>query len=186
MTTERSRTRFRRTFKVASWLWFGLLVSACAGGAGKAINSDLEAEIPANLRADYVSFTQNCAKCHGLERALNAHVMDVRHWDLYVAKMMRTAGSAISASEAPKILRFLYWYTERENSRADDRSKAAKRTLPPLTDDQAKQPVPPSGGAETAPSVSQPPPVPPAGPDVGSSNVTTPRSPESIQGETAP
>lgn len=69
-------------------------------------------KIPSQLRADYASFADNCSKCHNLSRALNAPVTDTRHWDLYVARMMRTAGSSISAAEAPGILRFLYWYTE--------------------------------------------------------------------------
>jgi hypothetical protein len=68
--------------------------------------------VPAALRPDYESFAVNCSKCHQLSRALNAPVTNVDHWDLYVARMMRTAGSAISPQEAPKILRFLHWYTQ--------------------------------------------------------------------------
>jgi hypothetical protein len=68
-------------------------------------------DIPADMEADYQVFATNCSKCHALARALNAPVTDVKHWDLYVARMMRTAGSSISPQEAPHILRFLYWYT---------------------------------------------------------------------------
>lgn len=165
MTTERDR------LALALACGLGLGLSACGGAAVKSVNAELEAEIPAPLRADYTSFTQNCAKCHGLERALNAHVNDVHHWDLYVAKMMRTAGSAINAREAPRILRFLYWYTEREKTRGDAPDKAAKHTLPPL----APEPVqgePPA----TTPSPS------------ATSNSVSPAtvSPESIEGDTAP
>ncbi len=67
--------------------------------------------VPLELRDEYASFATNCSKCHGLSRALNANVTDPKHWDLYVARMMRTAGSAISPHEAPIILRFLHWYT---------------------------------------------------------------------------
>jgi len=67
--------------------------------------------VPPNLRKDYASFAVNCSKCHGLSRAFNAGVTDTKHWDLYVARMVRTAGSSISHEEVPGILRFLYWYT---------------------------------------------------------------------------
>ena len=103
-------------------LCFGL---GCSKGTPR-VASDLEAEIPTGLRADYMSFVDNCSKCHGLERPLTANVTETRHWDLYVSRMMRTAGSAISASESPKILRFLYWYTERKMRLGKDDNKAAK------------------------------------------------------------
>jgi hypothetical protein len=79
--------------------------------------------IPADVQSDYEVFATNCSKCHALARALNAPVTDVKHWDLYVARMMRTAGSAISPEEAPHILRFLYWYT-REHAAEGARSRA--------------------------------------------------------------
>ena len=84
--------------------------------------------VPAELRPDYESFAVNCSKCHSLSRALNAPVTNVEHWDLYVAKMMRTAGSAISPQEAPKILRFLYWYTDTYRRSGKDDKAAAEQT----------------------------------------------------------
>jgi hypothetical protein len=127
-----------------------LLISACSKGTPR-VASDLEAEIPAQLRADYTSFVENCSKCHGLERALTAHVTDTRHWDLYVARMMRTAGSAISESERPKILRFLYWFTERKVRLANEGSEAAKESLAPASEGSgAQQPAP--AAAPAAPS----------------------------------
>jgi hypothetical protein len=72
----------------------------------------LEASLPRERIADYREFVQNCQKCHGLERALDAHVDNPEHWDLYVARMMRTPGSGIHPREAPGILRFLHYYTE--------------------------------------------------------------------------
>lgn len=84
------------------------------------------------MRSDYESFATNCSKCHDLERALAAPVTDNRHWDIYVAKMMRTAGSAINAREAPHILRFLYWYTDRKTGRAPaDTAKTNEEATPP-------------------------------------------------------
>jgi hypothetical protein len=89
MTTETSKRSLRPGLFV---LCLTLAISACSKGTPR-VASDLEAEIPAQLRGDYESFIVNCSKCHGLERPLNAHVNDTRHWDLYVARMMRTAGS---------------------------------------------------------------------------------------------
>jgi hypothetical protein len=160
MTTER-RTR-------AGWLrpclGLGLsgLLFACAAGTPR-VASDIEAQVPANLHADYISFTENCNKCHDLERPLRAHIDDVRHWDLYVAKMMRTAGSAISAKESPKILRFLYWYTERKNRLQNERAKEVSAPVEapaaPYVPPSAPPPAPPAAvpAAEpAAPAVPQP------------------------------
>jgi hypothetical protein len=97
-----------------------LTIVACAGSQ-QVPRPDLHpdvGEVPADMKSDYESFAVNCSKCHDLERALAAPVTDTRHWDMYVAKMMRTAGSAINPSEAPHILRFLYWYTETKNKAA--------------------------------------------------------------------
>lgn len=74
-------------------------------------------DVPPELQGDYESFVVNCSKCHPAERALAAPVTELRHWNIYVTKMMRTAGSAISKSEEPHILRFLYWYTGRKHAR---------------------------------------------------------------------
>lgn len=151
MTTERTS---RRSSALTA-LGLAVLVVGCAGGPPR-VASDLEAEIPANLRADYVSFTQNCSKCHELDRPLQAHVDDVRHWDLYVAKMMRTAGSAISAVESPKILRFLYWYTQRkERLKAEDKARKTKAVEAPPVEKAAPAPSSePTSGASVAPAVS--------------------------------
>lgn len=80
--------------------------------------------VPVALRQDYASFAVNCSKCHGLSRAFNAGVTDTKHWDLYVARMVRTAGSSISHEEVPGILRFLYWYTTSYDRRRSFGSEA--------------------------------------------------------------
>ena len=153
-----------------------LLLSAC-GAATKSAHAELDSQVPANLKADYASFNVHCSKCHDLDRALNAHVTDKRHWDLYVAKMMRTAGSAINKLESPKILRFLYWYADHEKER-EDADNASKRTLPELkAEDVAPPPQAPSAGAE-APAPA------PAAPVNAAPETTGPT--EGTQGETAP
>lgn len=83
-------------------------------------------DVPPELQSDYESFATNCSKCHPADRALAAPVTDAKHWNIYVAKMMRTAGSAISKQEEPHILRFLYWYTERKRVRENGEDQAAK------------------------------------------------------------
>lgn len=80
------------------------------------------ASLPKERIADYRVFAQNCQKCHALDRALEAHVTDPNHWDLYVARMMRTPSSGIHPSEGPKIVRFLHFHTEQRNQgRGDDK-----------------------------------------------------------------
>lgn len=153
----------------------GLLSSAC-GGATKSAHAELDSQVPPQLKADYASFNVHCSKCHDLDRALNAHVSDKRHWDLYVAKMMRTAGSAINKVESPKILRFLYWYTDLQKQR-EDADNAAKNVLPELKpEDVAPAAAAPSAGAET--------PAAPAVPEAPATEITSPAP--ATQGETAP
>jgi hypothetical protein len=124
----------------------------CAAGVPR-LASDIEPEVPAELRSDYLAFTDNCSKCHDLDRPLRAHIDDVRHWDAYVAKMMRTAGSAISKRESPKILRFLYWYTERKNRLENERAKEVKTPVAEKAPEPAAVPPPPvPGPAPAAPT----------------------------------
>ncbi len=124
-------------------LWFGgMAILSGAAGCGTAQMSashvELPAEVgelPAELEDDYRVFANNCSKCHGLERPLSAPVTDHGHWQRYVARMMRTPGSGISASEAPAILAFLFWYTDKKTGRhnentTDDRSAVPVESTP--------------------------------------------------------
>jgi len=105
-----------------------LLAAACGRQGGRVTQNQL----PPEVRADYQVFTRNCGKCHSLARALNAPIRDVRQWDAYVAKMMRTPGSGISGREAPDILRFLYYHTRQRNQRREEREQAdAVSSIPP-------------------------------------------------------
>lgn len=112
-------------------VWAAMIGSVGCGSAGQTTSTALFrpniGAVPADLQVDYQSFVQNCSKCHDLERALNAPVTDNRQWDLYVKKMMRTAGSGVQARESPHILRFLYWYTDRKTGRtsANDENPVA-------------------------------------------------------------
>lgn len=138
------------------------LLTGCTASQStpKSSNSAQIGEVPADMQSDYESFAVNCSKCHDLDRALAAPVTDHKHWDIYVAKMMRTAGSAINATEAPHILRFLYWYTDHKLGR--DKTDKAKTSEPQPAPAPAAAPVskevvppaPPPAVAPLAPSVS--------------------------------
>ena len=162
---------------------FWLAVSACPSAGTQARPIVPVSDIPAEMQAEYDVFATNCSKCHSLARALNAPVTDVKHWDLYVARMMRTAGSSISPSEAPHILRFLYWYTrehaaEGARSAGEDMggmapSPAPEASAAPATEALAPTPtapVNPNGQEATqAPGSSEP-----AATPVPSAEATTP------------
>jgi hypothetical protein len=67
--------------------------------------------MPAEVRADYAVFAQRCSKCHSLARPLNSGITDEGYWALYVARMRRQPASGISPEDAPRILRFLHYYS---------------------------------------------------------------------------
>jgi hypothetical protein len=126
-----------------------------------------EKKIPDDMRSDYESFAVNCSKCHSLARAFNANVTDPSHWDLYVARMMRTAGSSISPAEKPHILRFLHWYTEKYEP-AEKAAGAAKEIADENSSEQSPAPATKPRASESmpAPAVAAPeaPPPPSAAP----------------------
>jgi len=148
-------TELRRLGRTVLAAGLAIVASGCASQATP--RADLRTdvgEVPANMQSDYESFASNCSKCHGLERALAAPVTDNKHWDIYVAKMMRTAGSAIHADEAPHILRFLYWYTDRKMGRETEGAKAAPVTTPQSSrgSSPAHKEAAPAGGAPSVPA----------------------------------
>jgi len=91
---------------------------------------------------------------------------------------MRTAGSAISAKEAPVILRFLHWYTV-------GYKKAS--SLP--GEDSASEPAPSTPAApepfpmQATPMYEQPPPQEPSGEITPPAAEQTPESTQSTAGE---
>jgi hypothetical protein len=97
-----------------------LLAIAMLLGCGATSTEKYAAALPKERLADYREFASNCSKCHALERALDANVSNANHWDLYVARMMRTPGSGISPREAPGIIAFLHYHTEQRNRARGD------------------------------------------------------------------
>ncbi len=125
------------------------LAGACGTPTSQATIYIDSSRIPASMQEDYESFVVNCSKCHELARPLNANVTEPEHWDLYVARMMRTAGSAINPKEGPKIIRFLHWYTLHYDE------KARKETFEEESD--ATEPVSAPETEATSGSVDAPP-----------------------------
>ena len=121
-------TPLRRVLVVLLLLW----AVGCGNQGGRVTQTSL----PPDLRADYETFTRNCGKCHSLARALNAPIRDVKQWDVYVAKMMRTPGSGISGREAPGILRFLYYHTRQRNQRREERERASVEPSTPVQEEK--------------------------------------------------
>ena len=154
--------------------WAAMVGGVSCGGASQlssttVINAEL-GPLPDDLKGDFQSFAVNCSKCHDLARPLNAPVTEHHQWDLYVKKMMRTAGSGVQALESPHILRFLYWYTDRRlgriaatdangqtpgaESSAEPSHVAAPVVPNPARAQPAAEPVtaPPSAASPPAPS----------------------------------
>lgn len=159
MTTE----LVRRSLQLALALLASSWLISCGSPSNQATIYIDEKKIPENMRSDYESFVVNCSKCHSLSRAFNANVTDPMHWDLYVARMMRTAGSSISPSEKPHILRFLHWYTEKyvpaEKAAGEDNEQS-----PEVVADTQTTPARES----SAPVVADPAPVEPEAPPTAS------------------
>jgi hypothetical protein len=116
-------------------VWATLLGAAGCSSTSQATSTSVLrpdiGEVPEELKRDYEVFAHNCSKCHDIDRALTAPVTDNHHWELYVAKMMRTPGSGIQKLEAPHILRFLFWYTDRKAGRVEMGQMKASESAPP-------------------------------------------------------
>jgi hypothetical protein len=91
-------------------LWPVLVAALIVGCAEGAAGVPPE-QIPPDLRADYHVFAVRCSKCHSLSRPLQSGITDDRHWASYIARMRLQPGSGITADDAPRILRFLSYYS---------------------------------------------------------------------------
>lgn len=85
------------------------LASCAAAQRGEGVDV---AAVPVALREDYELFANRCSRCHTLARPLNARVRSMVHWEAYVRRMRRQAGSGIAEEDTAGILRFLAWYNE--------------------------------------------------------------------------
>lgn len=100
------------------WL-LGLLVFASLGCAARAQHGLPPAEVEQmepELKASYALFSVKCARCHTLDRALDADIVDFSHWQNYVARMRKQPGSGISAAHGDRILVFLKHLAEQKTA----------------------------------------------------------------------
>jgi len=77
------------------------------------------ATYPPDIQAAYELFAVRCSRCHTLSRPLNAAIYDHEHWENYVGRMRRHAGSGISPKDAEQILVFLRFYADRRAEAAN-------------------------------------------------------------------
>lgn len=64
---------------------------------------------PKEMQDKYKVFSVKCAKCHTLARPINSDYVLEDEWERYVKRMMRNAGTFISADEGKQIYEFLVY-----------------------------------------------------------------------------
>ena len=67
---------------------------------------------PANIQADYKVFAVKCKKCHTLARPINCELALDTEWESYLKRMMRKAGTWMTADDGKKIYEFLTFDTK--------------------------------------------------------------------------
>ncbi len=67
---------------------------------------------PPNIQSDYKVFAKKCVKCHTLARPINCELALDSEWEAYLKRMMRKAGTFISADEGKQIYEFLSYDTK--------------------------------------------------------------------------
>jgi hypothetical protein len=109
MTLGRASSGVRGAFLFAAAA-LGIAAQQCAASGARSEGLD-PSTLPAEVRSDYAVFAHRCSKCHSLARPLNSGISDEGYWAMYVARMRRQPGSGISPDDAPRILRFLHYYS---------------------------------------------------------------------------
>jgi hypothetical protein len=64
---------------------------------------------PAEMKPKYKLFVEKCGKCHTPARAINCDFVLEDEWERYVRRMMRKAGTFISADEGKRIFEFVVY-----------------------------------------------------------------------------
>jgi hypothetical protein len=62
---------------------------------------------PADMQAKYKVFAKKCSNCHTIARAINCEFALDDEWERYVKRMMRKAGTLISADDGKQIFEFV-------------------------------------------------------------------------------
>ena len=115
MTTE--PRRLVAALGLALALAAGLSSPGCrTGDAGRrgGLPEAQVAALPPDVQAAYRLFAVKCSRCHTLSRPLGAAIYDHSHWESYVTRMRRHAGSGISPADATQILVFLDYYADQQ------------------------------------------------------------------------
>lgn len=64
---------------------------------------------PPEMQAAYKVYAAKCGKCHTLARAVNCDFVLEDEWERYVKRMMRKAGSFITAADGKAIYEFVVY-----------------------------------------------------------------------------
>ena len=86
---------------------------------------------PAKIQEDYKVFATKCKKCHTLARPINCELALDTEWESYLKRMMRKAGTWISADQGAQIYEFLTYDTKiRKKSLYDRKLKEGGPATP--------------------------------------------------------
>lgn len=64
---------------------------------------------PPEMQAAYKVFSVKCKKCHTLARPINCELVLAEEWERYLKRMMRKAGTFISAEQGKQIYEFMVY-----------------------------------------------------------------------------
>ena len=79
---------------------------------------------PADMQNKYKVFAKKCANCHTIARAINSEFATDDEWERYVKRMMRKAGTLISADEGKQIFEFLVYDSKTRKKALYDKKMA--------------------------------------------------------------
>lgn len=83
---------------------------------------------PEDMKGRYKVFMNKCGKCHTPARAINSDYVLDDEWERYVKRMMRRAGTFISADEGKQIYEFVVFDSKiRKKAQFDKRSSEAAK-----------------------------------------------------------
>jgi hypothetical protein len=84
---------------------------------------------PAEMQKAYKVFAGKCSKCHTIARPINT-MMSRDEWERYVKRMMRKAGTLISADEGKQIFEFVTYDSKIRKKALYDKKMAGQPKTP--------------------------------------------------------
>jgi hypothetical protein len=85
---------------------------------------------PPDMQAKYKLFAKKCTNCHTLARAINSEFATEDEWERYVKRMMRKAGTLISADEGKQIYEFVVYDSKIRKKALYDKKMASQAKTP--------------------------------------------------------